>query len=719
MYQRAMGMPLYKKALLCLGLALVLVLLVALGVWIVLPYLLFNPMVRLEKQTPIRQFLDRQGNVIHIERTFDYQNREPVPLSQVSPAFIDAIIAIEDEGFWRHGGVSYTAIIRAFFSNVLLMRKQSGASTITMQLVSLPDAGHKKTLWNKVQQGCMARYLESVYTKEQILEEYVNRLPFGGKIYGIQAAARFYFDKTAAELSIPEAALLAGLPQRPNGYRPNWHPEIAKRRQYNVLLRMQKAGKLKGASLEELYNAPLYYRDFEEHSYYTRNNRPDREIYLRYAKREAGKDCYDVRTSLDMDIQKAVRGMLKQECAMIPNAKDGAAVVIDVKNSKILAMVGTLDFHEKHTGQINAAVCRRSAGSTLKPFIYAEAIDGGMIAEDTLLLDAPLSFGAYSPGNYDGTFAGDIKAKYALGRSLNTPVLRLLAQLGTERTLDTFSKLGLIANDAKLREKISREKGLTIALGTAGHTLWQLTDAYAALARGGEYKKASFLQDGNGAKGQQVFSKPCALMVSRMLRIYQIPCTNKDIAWKTGTSNGLRDAWCIAYTPDYAVGVWIGNKMPKASSYLVGGKVAAPCAGRIMSSLYVNKSPQWDEPETCLAQSRLCKESGLSPSAKCQNIVEGWTLPGFALPECRKCGEKKRSQIKIISPLEADYVAQEGGASIPLKANASALWYVDGIYVGAVKESQALQFAVGSHKVCAISSDGSLEASVVSFTVKP
>ena len=693
---------------------------VGIGFWLLLPSLVFSPMVLLERQTPIREYQDRLGNVIQIERTYDFQNREPVPLSQVSPAFIDAIVAIEDEDFWKHGGVSYAAIVRALLGNLANGRVKSGASTITMQLVAMTDAGKRKTLLAKIIQAGQARRLERIFTKEHILEEYVNRLPFGGKIYGIQAASRFYFGKNASELNVPEAALLAGLPQRPNGYRPNLHPNTAKRRQYNVLLRMHKSGRLNDASVEELYMAPLYYRDFREPSYYSKNYYPERDMYLRHARNEAGPDVYMVKTSLDMELQQQVLEMLRQECAQIPNAKDGAAIIVDVKRNDILAMVGTLDFHEKEAGQVNAAVCKRSAGSTLKPFIYAEAIDGGLLAEDTALRDAPLRYGAYSPGNYDGTFAGNIKAKYALARSLNTPVLRLLKQLGTERVLDTFAKLELVPDEPMARYKISQEKGLTLALGTAGHTLLQLTNAYAALARGGEYKRANFVHGKHGTMGKQVFSRPCACMVSRMLRIYQLPCTTKDIAWKTGTSNGLRDAWCIAYTPDYVVGVWIGNKVSRASSFLVGGKVAAPCAGRIMSYLYVDGNPHWEDPELSLAKSTLCKESGLTPGAKCKDTIEGWTMPGFALPECRLCGENKPTQIKIISPLEAEYIVQDNNAAgIPLKADTDALWYVDGIYLGAVGKEYMMRFAPGSHSVSAISKDGSLASCTVSFIVKP
>ena len=589
--------------------------------WAVPRFFMDDPLQDLAHFTPIRKYYAADGTLLKIERTYDYRWQENIPLDRVSPHFLNAILSVEDTHFYQHAGVDYRAILRAARDNLLGGRVLSGASTIPMQLAYLHQEGKRKNLRDKLHQALRARALCLRHSKGTILQEYVNHIPFGGKLYGIQTASQFYFGKNASDLTLAEATLLAGIPQRPNALRPDRHLAAARKRQRLVLEYMVRNRKLAPEQIESILSAPLAFRDSSLPSFYARYAHSEMEHSLTLARKEANH-AFVVQTSLVPRLHSLLLQALQSQTFHLPHVRDGAAVLLDSQTSQVLAMVGTLDFTDPIDGQVNAATAIRVAGSTLKPFLYAEAIDGGLLASDTILNDAPMRYGSYTPQNYDGTFSGRISARMALARSLNAPAVQLLAQLGLERTIERFHHLHLLygsnANDFQ-------DKGLTLALGTAGHRLLDICGAYAVFPQGGNYQSPSFLA--HNAPRSKNYTPGACTMVSQMLRTLPSPNCTLDVAWKTGTSNGLHDAWCIAYTPEYTLGIWFGNKSGRASSALVGAKAAAPVAGQIFMRLYNGRQPpDWHDDTPLLVPQKLCKATGLLADSACQEIYQGTVL---------------------------------------------------------------------------------------------
>ena len=680
--------------------------------WLVLPVFFDDPMVELAVHTPSRVFYDADGVVRRYMPTYDYEWRFPIEKAQVSPHFIDAILAIEDHDFYSHGGVSYKALLRAAIANIAGGRRISGASTIAMQLASLPQAGRRKTLWMKFIQCQKARRLAQLYSKDYILMEYINRIPCGGKIYGVQAASMFYFEKPASHLSIEEAALIAGLPQRPNALRPDRHPERARKRQLMVLQAMERNGYISEGKATLLNMNNIHVRDMNEKPFYRKVNAYP--MYFSMAVKETDAD--EVKTFISPYLQEIVLKNLKVKVAELRGVKDAAAVLMEAKTGKVIAFVGTLDFNDPVDGQVNSATRRRTAGSTLKPFIYADAIEGGLIAEGTVLKDEPVRYGTYLPTNYEGTFRGDVTARDALSLSLNTPVIQLLSQLGVERVANRFAELGIIDGESS---EVARTKGLTLALGTCGVSPLRLATAFTALANGGVMTQCAFTE-GRENRHTRVFSSATSDMVSFMLRTHALEKSTVDVAWKTGTSNGLFDAWCVAYTPDYVLAVWVGNKSGKSAASLVGGKAAAPIAARIMSAIYATREePEWPSACDVFKWEKLCDKTGLLPSSECKDFKNGWVIKEFSLRRCSSCGMMALPKISIISPKPISYISMDAlGVKLPLKSNLAAYWYVDGLFMANYTDGHTIPFRPGTHTVYAVAKEGNADGSSVTFTVK-
>ena len=686
--------------------------------WWFCPWLVGDPMECLAWQTPVRRYTDVQGRLLHLERTYDHQWRLPVPLSQVSEPVIQATLAAEDAGFLAHSGVDLGAALRAFWQNLWHGRVVSGASTITMQLVGMSTPGRRswrRKFWQVVQ----ARSLERRYSKERILTEYLNRVPFGGKLYGIESAAWYYFGKSAAELTLAEASLLCGLPQKPNAYRPDRHWARARRRQRLVLGMMERHGTIAVGEAERVFREePLPLRDFRLPSRLAQLADCRDGMYFQQAKAEA-REAFEIVCHLDPQRDDLLFRALREQAGHLSGVRDGAGVLLDSSSGAVLALVGTLDFASPQAGQVNAALAVRSAGSALKPFIYAEAIDGGLLVEDSVLLDAPVRYGDYAPGNYDGRFHGKVNAGEALSLSLNTPAVRLLATLGPARMAARFSSLQLWP-EAATAEPLAYQ--LDMALGTAGHTLLGLTAAYAVLARGGDVVPAQFVVAGQAAR-TTIFTPGCCAMVSRMLRRRPLPASAVVVSWKTGTSNGNRDAWCFAYTPEYTLGIWFGNKDGAAASVLTGAGAAAPAAAAVMTALYHNRPPPaWPSDENFLQQGALCAESGLAASPRCRSTRSGAVLRHVPLRLCRDCQADRKAAVAILSPAPGHYVAETAGQAVTLTLRArpdNVLWYVNHRYLGPLTDARRLTFVPGRHVLHAVDAESQNQSSSVEFSVGP
>ena len=661
---------------------------VAAGIWFVAPWCVADPLAELARHTPVRTWCDRNGKAIWYERTYDGEWRFPLTLDEIPPEVRTFTLNVEDARFYAHGGVDYRAVARALLQNFGSARVLSGASTISMQVAGLayPKRGWRWT--RKFMQAARARRMERLHTKDEILEAYFSHLPYGGKIVGLKSAADYYFGLKIGGLTVAEASVLVGIPQAPNRFRPDRHPEAAARRQRLVLDAQVRKGLMTRERANALFREErVRYRDFtvkteweekgeaREWGFLAKGGRirkPEGESPKPEAKNHtSGGACDARRTTLDVDADlcEEVRQILRRRTGA--GVDDAAAVVVEVPTGAIRGYVGTLDFQAKKGGQVDAVRAVRSAGSTLKPFIYLEALEGGLITPETVLLDAPLRYGNYAPGNFDGTFRGEVTVTEALSHSLNTPVVRLLATLGEARVTAAFERQGLYGT--------VKTNGLALALGSAGYRLGDLAMAYRNLAL-----KAS-ATNGVSAAGAQL---------AAMLRTLPMPgAQDLPVAWKTGTSNNLKDAWCFAYTPDWVVGVWYGNKDGKASDRLVGVEIAAPAAGEIISRLYWgHPPPEWPSPSLVGRKSFTFHSSPFT------------------------------GKVMILSPAPQNYRLPPGQETLTLDLLCSergVYWFWNGTGVGAAPDSAPLPvpFPAGRHRVVAVPSDPARPEVAVSFTV--
>jgi penicillin-binding protein 1C len=692
-----------------------------LAAWIVAPYCVDDPMVRLRQITPAHAFLDRNGIPVFYETTYDYEWRFPVELKDIAPCAVSIMLSAEDYAFYEHGGVDYMAILRALWQDVRNMKIISGASTISMQLAGFALPDHRPSLVRKFRQAVMARRLEQLHTKDEILAEYLNRIPCGGKVYGIEAAARYYFGLNASQLNRAEAALLCGIPQKPNRYNPKYHAEAAKKRQKIVLDLLVHHELLTPDEARTVFDSePLRYRDFTQPSDFEFKSAPDETIHaVRRARAEKRAEGWSstqgepVICSIDADFQRDIQSVLKRRRDALPGVRDATAVVLDNASGEALAFLGTLDFNAPGNGQYNAANAVRSAGSTLKPFLYAEALEGGLVTTDTRILDAPLRYGNYSPGNFDGAFRGTVKVSYALAHSLNTPAVRLAATLGESRMVELADRLHILA-----ARRPDGGFGLSMALGSAGHTLLSLTNAYRSLTSGGVLRPVYFrhVPDRALPAGERVFSTGTTQAVLRMLTSLPLPEFEGTAAWKTGTSNNLRDAWCFACTETLTIGVWFGNKDGSPSDALVGGSAAAPAAGEILSlaaTKYGLTEFKSDWPKIdALEPVTLCAKTGLSASPECTETEESVKPAGIPLVLCSQCGGTSGGNaFRILSPVPTVYVAEKDeGVRLDLTPGDGVQWFADGVFLGDNPGPQT--FVPGRHRVEAVRATDSAVDSV-------
>ncbi len=645
--------------------------------WFGAPFVVDDPLPAVKARTPVRVWKDRTGRVLHYERTYNHEWRFDIPLSDVAPEVVRLMLNTEDSRFYSHGGVDYLAAFRALWQNILSGRVISGASTISMQVAGMDYAPRRRSLLRKFVQAAKARKMERLHGKDEILETYFNNIPYGGKLYGIEAASRYYFGMHAKELTVVEASILCGIPQRPNRYRPDRYPEDVRVRQKRVLDALVRSGKMSREEADRIFiSERLRYRDFRHPAPFERLGEAKELLFVK-----------DELPFYDSELTARVKRVLARRLVQVQDVHDAAAILIDNATGERRAYVGTMDFDRKPDGQFDAARGIRSAGSTLKPFIYAEAIAGGLVGPDTVLLDAPVRWGTYAPANYDGSYRGAVTATDALSHSLNTPVIRLLARLGEKRVTEAFTRRGLDCPDQV------RTNGLALALGSAGYRLVDLTRAYHDLA---------------------VSTNIADRTVVEMLRSRPLIGTDHAVAWKTGTSNNNRDAWCFAFTPEWTLGVWFGNKSGARSPHLVGAEIAAPAAAEVFEMLYAGKpGPVW-EMKNVECRMENAKNSSL-PNSPTSSLLN---FPTFTHANPTR-GSRSTT---ILSPGPGDYKVKPGEAEVTFDLSADpaeVCWFADGALIGVSPPSRAASFAPGRHEVLAVPVDPSQGAATVRFSVSP
>lgn len=516
---------------------------------------------------------DADGGLLRLYTNSAGYWRLPAQLPRLDPRFVTMLLAYEDQRFYRHPGVDPLALLRAAGQWLRHGRVVSGGSTLTMQLVRLMDP-RPRTLGAKLLQMLRALQLEYHLSKTAILTRYLTLAPYGGNLQGVRAASLFYFGKEPGFLSLAEAALLVALPQSPERRRPDRHPQRAREARDAVLDRLLAAGLLDSEQVQAAGQQPVPS---------TRRPTPRRAPHLSDRLRSAYPNKQLIRTTLDGALQARLEALLADTQAGLGDGIAVAAMVIDNRRATVSAYVGSGDyFSARAAGQLDMVRALRSPGSALKPFVYGLGFDAGLIHPETLIADRDRPVGGYAPGNFDHRYQGEITVRRALQSSRNVPAVRVLQRLRPTRLLAALRHAGV---NPKLP---GRRPGLPIALGGIGITLEQLAALYTALAHQGELHWPRLLADAEARPPRRLLTPTAAWYLGDILRGVPMPggfLPQSDIAFKTGTSYGYRDAWAVGYDAGHTVALWLGRPDGGYTSGLNGIGSAVPVMLSIFAQL--------------------------------------------------------------------------------------------------------------------------------------
>jgi len=581
-----------------------------------------------------RQVLDRQGSLLRLTLSGDEKYRLRTRLDEVDPRYIKALLLLEDQYFYRHPGINPGSVFRAFRSYLKGGESRVGGSTLTMQLARIRYGIRTRSVFGKLRQMAFALALEFKHSKKEILEAYLNTAPFGANIEGIGAASRIYFGKKPGELSLSEILLLTVIPQSPTQRNLAEGGAVFSRNLLRAKARLTKkwlashpADRERLADLElPLVTGRLKLLPFSA-PHFT-------ELTLR---KEPGNEV--IRTSLDSTLQRKLQTKIEShlKARQAYGLRNAAALLVENRTGEVRALVGSRDFNDSTIqGQVNGVVARRSPGSTLKPFVYALAMERGIIHPLSLLKDTPRSFGGFDPENFDRKFAGPLSAESALLESRNVPAIELAKSLGEPGFYDFLRGTGVHLPQAE------RHYGLGIALGGAELSMWELAQLYSALARNGVMIPITVLARDTIPAGKKILSAEASFIVLDMLTRNPRPGrsyfeswlkTRFPVAWKTGTSFGFRDAWTAGVFGPYTLVVWLGNFDNEPNPALVGREVAAPLFLEIADSLY---RPEFSIPDWQVASGlnlknvQVCSVSGHLPGDSCPHKTMTRFIPGVS-----------------------------------------------------------------------------------------
>ena len=570
--------------------------------------------------TPLRAFADRDGVW-----------RYPASPDTVSPLYLQALLNYEDRWFWKHPGINPWALMRAAGQFVRHGRVVSGGSTLTMQVARMLDR-HSRTPWGKVKQMLRAMQLEAHLSKREILTLYLERAPFGGTIEGVDAASWAYLGKPASRLSHAEAALLAVLPQSPSRLRPDRHPDAARVARDKVLQRMVDLGVWSNAQVDDARIEPVVARRLQA---------PLSAALLAERLRRQRPRAPRITSTLDAGLQRTLEERVQGYFSSLPARTSAALLVVDNATMEARAYVGSVAFADRERlGHVDMVQAWRSPGSTLKPFLYGLALDDGLIHSESLLVDAPQSFGGYRPGNFDAAFNGPVSAADALRLSLNVPAVDLLDRVGPARFSARLANNGLT-----LRYPRGAQPNLSLILGGTGARLEDLVGAYAALNRGGLSGRVRYTAQ-DPSSDRRLLSPGAAWIIREILEAHPRPGygggvlglgSRPPVAWKTGPSRGCRDAWGLGGMRRYTVGVWVGRPdgTPLPGQY--GAVTALPLMFEVIDSLPRGQGDAGPTPPPAeVAEHAICWPLGTQAEAEapqlCQRRRDAWTLGGNVPP---------------------------------------------------------------------------------------
>jgi len=592
------------------------------------------PRALLQQSAQGQRILDRDGQLLARRMNADQVFAVHLPLEAAGPHLVDAVIAAEDQRFFRHPGIDLLAMARALSSSVRSLSLRSGASTITQQLARTTFT-RPRTLAGKWKEMAVALCIERELSKRQILELYLNRVHFGPKLLGAQTAAEHYFGKPLAALDLSETATLVGLLRGPSVFDPTRYPERARRERARVLLRMVELNKITPAQFAAAQELPITLRPAPP--------LPGARHWVRHLARTHSAPV--VRSTLHGPLQREVETLVAHRHRALGQHQTDttavAVVVLDNVSGDVLAYVGSADFKSvRDLGENDGILALRQPGSALKPFIYAQAMDDLGFDPTTPLPDEPQHFKAgehfYSPRNFDRKFRGQVRLRRALTNSLNVPAVYTLDKLGVHQVLTKLRELGF-----GTLQQPAEHYGPALALGDGEVTLLDLTGAYASLARGGLTLTPRWTIDEPSAPGERVLSAEAAAMMSEMLsddasRREAFGAINSldlpfAVAVKTGTSKGYRDTWTVGYTKAISVGVWAGNFDGRPTDRMTGASAAGPLfhsvfmtVARLLGSRVTapgRTRPLHDVP---LESRRICAEGDPWTLTDCPHTLLEW-----------------------------------------------------------------------------------------------
>jgi penicillin-binding protein 1C len=582
-----------------------------------------------------RVVTDKNGELIRV-----FLNEEeqwflpPEEDAEIPQKLIDSVLAFEDRYFFSHAGVNLPAVFRAFCQNIRYGRRISGASTITMQLARLADP-KKRSFLNKIREAAAAVKMEFLFTKDEILKMYLDHAPYGGNIWGYRTASLKYFEKEPDELTWAEAACLAVLPNAPSLITPETKGDALFEKRNRLLAKLYRRGAMDNDTYRLALREPLPEKthDFPAAAPHL----ADKLI------REVEPSRSVIETTIDREIQRNIENQLINHSIYLKTLgiKNTAAIIVETETGKVRAYAGSQDYFDNSiNGAIDGIQAYRSTGSILKPFLYALAIDEGLISPESLLADIPSWFGAFSPQNADESYSGLVSAKEALIRSLNIPAVDLLNRFGLVIFFRFLKRAGM---DGLFRT--ADDYGLPLILGGAEASPEEIAAMYRSLARGGNFSSIRYLKDSAEGEEQNLLSSAASFLTLEMLKDVARPGSEAywnsyrdryPLAWKTGTSYGRRDAWAVGVNPQWTIVVWAGNFTGESNANIRSSRSAGLLLFDIFNALPKDPGKSWFAPEPgSLQRVEICAETGYRAGNDC-GTTKASLLPVSAKPlaEC-------------------------------------------------------------------------------------
>jgi penicillin-binding protein 1C len=597
------------------------------------------------------KLFDRNGKLIY--EIYSEKRRTPVKLDELPDHIKQATISIEDKEFYRHYGFSPTGVTRAIY-NIVFKHKLQGGSTLTQQLVKVSLLSPERTVRRKMREFMLSMIVEAIYTKNQILEMYLNQIPYGSTAYGIEAASELYFGKPAKDLSLAESALLAGLPQAPTKYSPfGVHPENAKGRQEVVLSRMVEDGNITPDDADKTKSEELHFAEPEKSKATHFSLWIKEQLAEKYGDIVVEQGGLRVTTTLDLELQEFAEEAVATEVAKLAKSKvgNGAALVTRPKTGEILAMVGSKDyFAEDEDGKVNIIFAKRQPGSSIKPLNYALALKDKKITPSTPLADMHTCFivsgqPSYCPVNYDFSFHGPTQVRFALGNSYNIPAVRVLALNGIDNFVEFATSMGIttFTNPSNY--------GLSLTLGGGEVRPYDMATAFGVFANQGikvpltailkvEDWKGKVLEETkvNEIEGDRILESDVTYLISHILLdnnarsaafgsgSFLVVSNHPEVSVKTGTTNERRDNWTIGYTSHILVVSWVGNNDNTEMSGAVSGvSGASPIWNKIIKNALdkaekgfynqEDKGHSWPQQPNGVVGANICSDSGNLPAS--------------------------------------------------------------------------------------------------------